>query len=69
MTRPTVRTTFKLVAKTERPSVKLKLILDNTFDNVFENFSEDSEIRGSIRIMQEFACKVVGIMCRLLALL
>jgi hypothetical protein len=65
--RPTARTAFKLVAKVNRPLVILGAIMDDTFDDSFENVSEESEIRRSIGIQQEIARKAISVLRRLLA--
>ena len=41
--------------------------MDDAFDSAFENSSEDSDTRRSIRIKQEFAFKAKGILRRFLA--
>jgi hypothetical protein len=41
--------------------------MDDTFDIAFKYFSEESEIRRSIRIEQGFACKAMGVLLGLLA--
>ena len=43
--------------------------MNETFDNAYEIFSEESERRRSIRINQEFASKAMGVVCRLFAIL
>jgi hypothetical protein len=60
------RTAFKFAVKTKRPQVILRPITDDIFDNAFDSFSEEPEIRGSNRIKQKFACKAMGVLRRLL---
>jgi hypothetical protein len=45
----------------------LRPILDDTFDNAFENSSEEFEINRSVRVKQESACKAMGVLRRLLS--
>jgi hypothetical protein len=59
-------TAFKFVAKTKRSSVILRLIMDDTLDNAFQNFSEEFERRRSIKIEQELAVQAMFVLRRLL---